>query len=169
MVGGPWLRVLEQFAVEALLRSRTFHRAVEKVAKNVHRIRHGLPHEEDGGTNIDDPARAGLRQHFVDEVKGQLTRAQQREAMRKKLDGAGPDAARTFEVEEAEGADAIWRNMQRKAERNAAKTKGKTAEEEEADAEAAWRALQQNPGHTPKAGFWSQYVDALRGQIRNKR
>ncbi|KAF2207389.1 hypothetical protein CERZMDRAFT_5351, partial [Cercospora zeae-maydis SCOH1-5] len=68
----PWLRVLEAYAVQALLRTPAFHRGVEKVAKQVHRIRHGLPYEEPGGTNISDPSQPGFTKHFLDELKGQL-------------------------------------------------------------------------------------------------
>ena len=72
----PWLRVLEAYAVQALLRTPAFHRGVEKVAKQVHRIRHGLPYEEPGGTNISDPSKPGFGKHFIEELKGQLGQAE---------------------------------------------------------------------------------------------
>ncbi|EMD00085.1 hypothetical protein BAUCODRAFT_49434, partial [Baudoinia panamericana UAMH 10762] len=66
----PWLQVVEAFLVQQLLRQPTFHRAVEKVAKGVHRLRHGTPPEELGGTKLDQPS--GMLGHFLDEVKTQL-------------------------------------------------------------------------------------------------
>ncbi|EME77556.1 uncharacterized protein MYCFIDRAFT_19863, partial [Pseudocercospora fijiensis CIRAD86] len=68
----PWLRFLEAWAVQQLLRTPAFHRAVEKVARQVHRARHGTPPEELGGTKLDDPNQPSFIRHFADELKTQL-------------------------------------------------------------------------------------------------
>ena len=107
----PWLRVLEAYMVQALLRTPAFHRAVEKVAKNVHRIRHG-PHPEDmGGTKLDQPTNGSFLRHFGEEVQTQLGRAEGKSGGNDVAGarGAGREAT---QVEE-EGADAAWRNAQR--------------------------------------------------------
>lgn len=71
MRGGPWLAVLEAYLVQRLLRSPAFHRAIGKAHKSVHRMRHGIPPEEMGGTKLDTPAGQGFVSHFIDELKGQ--------------------------------------------------------------------------------------------------
>ncbi|KAF4305289.1 hypothetical protein GTA08_BOTSDO06578 [Botryosphaeria dothidea] len=48
-----WLRLLEVWATTRLLSSPAFHRAVHNVYRRFHRLRHGTPMEEMGGTNID--------------------------------------------------------------------------------------------------------------------
>ncbi|KAF2766335.1 hypothetical protein EJ03DRAFT_242636, partial [Teratosphaeria nubilosa] len=68
----PWLRVVEAYLVQALLRTPAFHRGVEKVAKQVHRIRHGLPPEAPSGTSIDSPHNSSFLNHYWDEVRAQL-------------------------------------------------------------------------------------------------
>jgi hypothetical protein len=45
---------------------------VEKVAKGVHRIRHGTPLEEMGGTKLDKPDGAKFLSYFKNELKEQL-------------------------------------------------------------------------------------------------
>ncbi|KAJ9620972.1 hypothetical protein H2203_007559 [Taxawa tesnikishii (nom. ined.)] len=70
----PWFAFLEAYMVQRLLRSPTFHRAVGKVHKSVHRIRHGTPPEEMGGTKLDRPEGPGFLNHFMDEVRDQLGR-----------------------------------------------------------------------------------------------
>ncbi|GAB7357469.1 hypothetical protein MBLNU459_g0009t1 [Dothideomycetes sp. NU459] len=71
----PWIAALELFLTQQLLKSPAFHRAVGKVHKNVHRLRHGVPPEEMGGTKIDSPGMQGFMSHFVDELKGQAGRS----------------------------------------------------------------------------------------------
>lgn len=46
-----------------LLSSPTFHRGVGKVAKTVHRIRHGTPMEEMGGTKLEREQECALLLH----------------------------------------------------------------------------------------------------------
>ncbi|KAF2427656.1 hypothetical protein EJ08DRAFT_699399 [Tothia fuscella] len=66
-----FIRAFEVWAVAKLLQSPTFHRGVHKVAKTVHKIQHGTPMEELGGTKMD---RAGpsFLQHFKDELRSQF-------------------------------------------------------------------------------------------------
>ncbi|GAB7344749.1 hypothetical protein MBLNU457_3219t1 [Dothideomycetes sp. NU457] len=69
----PWVRFLEAYLVQALLKSPTFHAGVRQVHKRVHQLRHGVPPEEMGGTKLDipEPEGPGLLQHFIDEVRDQ--------------------------------------------------------------------------------------------------
>ncbi|MCJ1326494.1 hypothetical protein MMC10_003158 [Thelotrema lepadinum] len=67
-----WARVFEEWLTQKLLRSPTFHRAVQNVHKRVQEIRHGKDPEEMGGTKIDGPEGKGLFGHFVDELKEQF-------------------------------------------------------------------------------------------------
>jgi len=53
------------------LRSAAFHRAVGGVHKQIHRLRHGTPLEEMGGTKLDVPDKGSLVKHFLEEVKDQ--------------------------------------------------------------------------------------------------
>ena len=137
----PWLRFLEAYAVQLLLRTPAFHRGVEKVAKGVHRIRHGIPPEEMGGTKIDDPTKSSFLRHFSEEVQTQLGRAEAKsgDALVKSESSAASKGARSSSVEqvEEENAEAVWRNAQKR------------------DAEA------------PKQGFMGEYIGALREQMRN--
>ncbi|KAF2166165.1 hypothetical protein M409DRAFT_23356 [Zasmidium cellare ATCC 36951] len=136
----PWLRVLEAYMVQALLRTPAFHRAVEKVVRQVHRIRHGIPPEELGGTKIDQPGEPGFTRHFVQELKTQLGYAEQQEAKGVVKTGRGVDARQQKStVVEEEGADGAWQTAQ------------KTAREE------------------PKKGFTGEYMDALREQVKNNK
>ncbi|KAH7036450.1 hypothetical protein B0J12DRAFT_744358 [Macrophomina phaseolina] len=48
-----WLRLLEGWATMRLLSSPAFHRAVQHAYRRFHRLRHGTPMEEMGGTKID--------------------------------------------------------------------------------------------------------------------
>ncbi|KIW00932.1 uncharacterized protein PV09_07672 [Verruconis gallopava] len=66
------IRAFEAWAVATLLRSQAFHRGVEKIAKGVHRLRHGRPMEEMGGTKIDMPEDARFWTHFKNELRQQL-------------------------------------------------------------------------------------------------
>ena len=107
----PWLRVLEAYLVQALLRTPAFHRGVEKVAKSVHRIRHGLPPEEMGGTKIDRPGNEGFFRHFSEEIQAQLGRAEAGDPALKSPEVAGkygrsgrPNST-AMEAEEGENAD----------------------------------------------------------------
>ncbi|TID14285.1 putative WD repeat-containing protein [Venturia nashicola] len=67
----PFIRAFEVWAVARLLSSPTFHRGVGKVVKTVHRIQHGTPMEELGGTKLERKGHS-LFQHFKDEIKQQL-------------------------------------------------------------------------------------------------
>ena len=107
----PWLRVLEAYAVQALLRTPAFHRGVEKVAKQVHRIRHGLPYEEPGGTNISDPSKPGFGKHFIEELKGQLGQAEKEAAEIRKSGREGIDAHNAVSDADRERAEGVWREI----------------------------------------------------------
>lgn len=143
----PWLRLLEGWAVEQLLRTPGFHRAVEKVAKNVHRVRNGLPREEPGGTSIDRPDGPGFGQHFFDELKTQLGRAERSEHTSTML----RDESKIFENKST----------------NAHMSGSHTAKEEGSD--AAWRDIQRQAAEPPKQGFMNEYMDAIRSQLRNEK
>ena len=137
----PWLRLLEGWMVEQLLRTPGFHRGVEKVAKHVHRVRNGLPREEPGGTNIDRPDESGFGQHFYDELKTQLGRA-----------------------ERGEQNSTILREEGKIDQSHVRASEQKAAEDESAD--AAWRHAQRTASEPPKQGFMAEYMDALKAQIR---
>lgn len=134
----PWLQFLEAYMVQALLRSPTFHRGVEKVAKRVHQARHGKPPEEMGGMNIDREG-PGFLDHFMDEVKGQLGRAEKKQAEEQVRDDA-----RTFT------------------------TTGKSRPADGSDARTEQARPHQSAGgqEAPKQGFLNEYMDALREQMR---
>jgi hypothetical protein len=142
----PWLHLLERWAVEQLLRTPGFHRAVEKVAKNVHRVRNGLPREEAGGTNIDRPDGPGFGKHFYDELKTQLGRAERGEQNSTIL----REESKIFESGTSKShmprSDAV------KDERS----------------EAAWRDIQRSSKEPPNQGFMSEYMEALKSQLRNE-
>jgi hypothetical protein len=141
----PWLHFVEAWAVQQLLRTPGFHRVVEKVAKNVHRVRNGLPREEKGGTSIDRPDGSTFGKHFFDELKTQLGRAERLEqnstSVRKEsnISGSGRPKPRMADEETAksEGSDAAWQDYQRRA------------------------------AEPPKQHFMAEYMDALRAQMRN--
>lgn len=135
----PWLRFLEAYMVQALLRTPAFHRGVEKVARTVHRIQHGTPPEEMGGTKIDGPTDGSFLRHFTEEVQTQLGRAEARShdsAVARSVKATGE--AEGAKVED-EGADAVWRNAQKSA------------------------------SEAPKQGFMDEYIGALREQVKNRR
>jgi len=121
----PWLRFVEAWAVQQLLRTPAFHRAVEKVARQVHRVRHGTPPDELGGTKIDQPGSSGYLQHFMDEVKTQIGSAESKNAGGNtglNIDGRvmadqGTTARVNAEAEKVidESAEAAWRDSQRNA------------------------------------------------------
>ncbi|KAK3671460.1 hypothetical protein LTR78_008738 [Recurvomyces mirabilis] len=143
----PWLRVLEAYMVQALLHSPTFHRQVEKVAKNVHRIRHGIPPEEMGGTKIDQPGQSGLVGHFFEEIKTQLGNET------KSINGGSGQAGVNMDSR-AMGHGGVKSQVERKA-----------AYVDEMNAEAAWKDAQQSATQPPKQGFLNEYTDALRQQM----
>ena len=132
-----WQRVLEAYLVQALLRTPAFHRAVEKVAKNVHRIRHGVPPEEMGGIKIDGPNNSSFLRHFTEEVQTQLGRAEAKtgDAVTKTESSVAKKSAQ--EVED-ESADAVWKSAQKNVE----------------------------DGQKQQQGFMGEYVAALREQLR---
>lgn len=136
----PWIRVLEAYLVQALLRTPAFHRGVEKVAKGVHRLRHGIPPEEMGGTKIDQPNSSSFLRHFTEEVQTQLGRA------------------------EAKTSDAAVKSESGLGSRDAAR---RTTEKEEENAEAVWRNAQRSSTEAPKQGFMGEYVGALKEQLKN--
>lgn len=146
----PWLRLLEGWMVEQLLRTPGFHRAVEKVAKNVHRIRNGLPPEEKGGTDIDRPDGPGFGQHFFDELKSQLGRAERGEHNSTVLRDEGK----------------IWETNQHKSSHQHKSSQTKV---EDDGADSAWQDAQRRSAEPPKQGFMAEYMDALRAQIRNEK
>jgi hypothetical protein len=155
----PWLHLLERWAVEQLLRTPGFHRGVEKVAKHVHRVRNGLPREEAGGTNIDRPdGSPGFGKHFYDELKTQLGRAERSEqnstilSEESKIFESGTSKTRTSR------ADAV-RDGGSMPQSDAVKDEG---------SEAAWRDLQRSSAQPPSPGFMSEYMDALKAQLRNE-
>jgi hypothetical protein len=153
----PWLRVLEAYLVQLLLRTPAFHRGVEKVARQVHRVRHGIPPEEMGGTKIDQPGNSSFLKHFNEEVQAQLGRAEA---------NGGEQAARPANkippeqnVAQAEGADAVWESVKKQAPPQ------KVAEEEGAD--AAWEKARKQTESGAKRGFIGEYIEALREQTKS--
>lgn len=178
----PWLALLEAWAVQALLRTPAFHRAVEKVAKNVHRIRHGLPREEEGGTKIEGREDAGFTKHFMGAVKGQLGAAEEAEAEKARsqsyyeqlrngrVEGGGR-AVEEEEITDAMDAEAAWRRASRKLEEQGRASGKQNMKVVEEDADAAWKTTSQSLGqHEGSQGFMGKYMDALREQVReNKR
>lgn len=142
----PWLRFFEAWMVQQLLRTPAFHRAVEKVAKNVHRVRHGLPPDEMGGTKIDRQGPSFI-QHFYDELTAQVGRTERSQA--------GKLATR----DQAFSKDSP---TSRAVDKTSANTDGVKTE----GAEGAWQEIQRRGGEPPKQGFMAEYVDALKEQIR---
>ncbi|KAK3067646.1 hypothetical protein LTR53_015355 [Teratosphaeriaceae sp. CCFEE 6253] len=179
----PWLRMLEPYLVEQLLRTPAFHRVVEKVAKNVHRVRNGLPPEEAGGTRIDGPegTPAGFLGHFLKEVRTQLGTVES-----KRLNGGSGNAGVNLDsrsmghsgvrsrVEEqaakvdqasAEGAEAVWAESRGKLEQSATR---KVEAESAQDADAVWAESRRRGDVPVKQGIVGEYAEALRAQIRRQ-
>lgn len=162
----PWLRVLESYLVEALLRTPGFHRGVEKVAQRVHRFRHGLPPESSGGTDVDDPSKSNFFKHFSDEIQTQLGRAEQRSQQE-----ATKSTRRTV-PDEGENADAAWKASREETASCAPREEKMEAEQVGEDAEGAWRnagkkGYEEGNAPSPKRGFLGEYMDALRQQVRS--
>jgi hypothetical protein len=141
----PWLHFVEAWAVQQLLRTPGFHRVVEKVAKNVHRVRNGLPREEKGGTSIDRPGRSTFGKHFFDELKTQLGRAE-------RLEQNSTSVQKELNISESR------RPKPRMADEGTAKHEG---------SDAAWQDYQRRAAEPPKQHFMAEYMDALRAQMRN--
>ncbi|WPH04152.1 Hypothetical protein R9X50_00703800 [Acrodontium crateriforme] len=169
----PWLRVLEAWAVQQLLRTPGFHRAVEKVARGVHRMQHGIPPDEMGGTKIDRPGQSGFLSHFADEVTAQLRQGKIRETGGVNIDqrimhgkevdhkAAGPTASQT--TAEDESADAVWRST-----RKTAQEPPKPEQTVDEDADAVWRNAGQRAAEPPRqSGLMGEYMNALKEQMRN--
>ena len=152
----PWLRVLEAYLVQALLRTPAFHRGVEKVVKGVNRARHGIPPEELGGTKIDQPGNGGFLKHFQEEIQTQLGRAEAKGGNR--IAEPGTKVHVEQNVAEGEGADAVWASTKRQT----VSTGEKTVHEEGAD--AAWENARKRTESGAKRGFIGEYVEALREQ-----
>lgn len=173
----PWMALLEAWAVQALLRTPAFHRAVEKVAKNVHRVRHGLPREEEGGTSIEGQEKEGFTKHFMGAVKGQLGAAEEAEAeklrsrsyyeqLRQGKNQSGKGAEEGEDIANMD-AEAAWRRASRKLE---AKSKDKQDVDVVEDADTAWKSASKDLGQGGgSSGFMGQYMDALREQVRENK
>ncbi|KAK5125157.1 hypothetical protein LTR85_000833 [Meristemomyces frigidus] len=144
----PWVRFVEAWAVSQLLRTPAFHRAVEKVAKGVHRFRHGVPPEEMGGTKIDQPGNSGFLGHFFDEVKTQLGQAEGKNRIGSGNAGVNMDSR-------AMGHGGVKSAVEEKA-----------ARVDEINADAAWRDAQKNAAVPPQQGFLGEYAEALRQQLK---
>jgi hypothetical protein len=165
----PWLQFLEAWAVQQLLRTPGFHRAVEKIARRVHRARHGIPPDELGGTNIDQPGnQSNFMKHFMEEIKTQIGAAEQRQQQgvisASQKTPPKPNTSST-PVEEQHNAESVWQYAQRNTVRQEpVKKKSSTTQE---DADAAWReALRNGSPEAPKGSFMGEYMSALREQIR---
>ncbi|KAK3704520.1 hypothetical protein LTR37_013803 [Vermiconidia calcicola] len=156
----PWLSVLEAYLVQALLRTPAFHRGVEKVAKRVHKIRHGTPPEEMGGTNIDSPGNGSFLRHFTEEVQTQLGRQEAKE-----VETAVKSAAAT-------GGEGSAAGVERSAAGSGGARRGpewNSVGTEEEGADAAWKVAQRSGSEAPKQGFLGEYTSALREQLRGGR
>lgn len=161
----PWLRVLEAYLIQALLRTPAFHRGVEKVAHRVHRFRNGLPPEPQGGTHVDDPANSKFFKHFSEEIQTQLGRAERQQQ------NVSAKPVRRSVPEDGEDADAAWRASREDSVSKAPKERGDGGEVRE-DAEGAWReagkrGFEEGSSPGPKQGFLGEYMAALREQIKN--
>jgi hypothetical protein len=171
----PWLHLLERWAVEQLLRTPGFHRGVEKVAKHVHRVRNGLPREEAGGTNIDRPDGPGFGKHFYDELKTQLGRAERSEqnstilSEESKIFESGTSRSYTSKGYTSR-SDAV-KDEGYMPRSDAVKDEGympRSTPAKDESSEAAWRDLQRSSAQPPNQGFMSEYMDALKAQLRNE-
>ncbi|KAK3698299.1 hypothetical protein LTR37_017007 [Vermiconidia calcicola] len=157
----PWLSVLEAYLVQALLRTPAFHRGVEKVARRVHKIRHGTPPEEMGGTNIDAPGNGSFLRHFTEEVQTQLGRqeAKEVETAVKSAAASGGESGGG-----AAGSGGVRSGVSaRRGE------EWRTVATEEEGADAAWKVAQKSGGEAPKQGFLGEYTSALREQLKGGR
>ncbi|KAL1957978.1 hypothetical protein VTO42DRAFT_5370 [Malbranchea cinnamomea] len=67
-----WMRFVEAWLVTKLLSSPAFHRAVRRVHKTIHELRHGKAPEDMGGTRIDKPRLRDFFKYFREELKNQL-------------------------------------------------------------------------------------------------
>lgn len=136
----PWLRVLEAYLVQALLRTPAFHRGVEKVVRGVNRVRHGIPPEEMGGTKLDQPGEGGFLKHFSEEIQTQLGRAEGGASGEKVTVKSKPAAAAAQQEAEDQSADTVWRTARKNVE----------------------------DGHQQEGqqGFMGEYMAALREQVK---
>ncbi len=132
-----WLRVLEAYLVQALLRTPAFHRGVEKVVKGVNRVRHGIPPEEMGGTKIDQPGNAGFLRHFQEEIQTQLGRAEARSG-ETAVKSEGQAASKGQWEPAEESAETVWRTARKNVE----------------------------DGQKQSQGFMGEYMAALREQAK---
>ncbi|KAK2754069.1 hypothetical protein FQN54_007238 [Arachnomyces sp. PD_36] len=67
-----WLRIFEVWLTARLLASPTFHRAVQRVHKQVREIRHGKAPEDMGGTNVDNSGFKSFLDLYREELKNQF-------------------------------------------------------------------------------------------------
>ena len=137
----PWLRFLEAYLVQMLLRTPAFHRGVEKVARQVHKMRHGTPPEEMGGTKIDRSGNHSFVKDFYEEVQTQLGRAEGK--------SGGDTAVKTTRAENSAGAQGVKEKV------------------EDQGADAVWESTKKTSSEAPKQGFMGEYIGALREQIRS--
>ncbi|QIX00803.1 hypothetical protein AMS68_006320 [Peltaster fructicola] len=109
----PWLVMLESLAYQQLMKSPTFHKGVEQVVKTVHRVRHGVPPDELGGTKLDEPG-SRFGQHFYDELRTQLGTAEKEQAKGTRLQG--PIKAESKPpTPPAEDAESAWQELQQRS------------------------------------------------------
>lgn len=162
----PWLRVLEAYLVQLLLRTPAFHRGVEKVAKQVHRVRNGIPPEELGGTKIDQPGNSSFFKHFNEEIQSQLGRAEGDAVKAAEQARTTPPRAEQTAAE-PEGADAVWEHMKKQTPPSRQHHAQKVVEDEGAD--AAWESARRRTEGGAKKGFLGEYIEALREQTKNGR
>lgn len=68
------LRSLEIWLTSRLLESPAFHRMVGKVHRKVQHLKHGIPPEEMGGTELENrgPGIKQFLEYFKEEIKDQL-------------------------------------------------------------------------------------------------
>ncbi|KAK4549115.1 hypothetical protein LTR36_007571 [Oleoguttula mirabilis] len=163
----PWMAFVEAWAVQQLLRTPAFHRGVEKVAKGVHRLRHGTPPEELGGTKIDQPGNAGFLGHFFEEVKTQLGQAEAKSGSRLGSGGGKPGGGGGSGSGSGStaGVNVDSRAMGHAGPKSAAEQKA--ARVHEINADAAWRDAQKNAAVPPQQGFLGEYAEALRQQLKS--
>lgn len=167
----PWLRFLEAWMVQQLLRTPAFHRAVEKVARQVHRVRHGIPPEE-SVTKMHQPGQSGFMRHFMEELKTQVSSAERQEANgAMRTPGVKDNSVNARRAEGPEpgeqNSEAAWEHIRRSAKKaEEGRPRARSAVEEE-HADAAWKSTQQQARQQSKRGFMGVYLDALRDQMGN--
>ncbi|KAF2723403.1 hypothetical protein K431DRAFT_292452 [Polychaeton citri CBS 116435] len=141
----PWLQFLEAWMVQQLLRTPGFHRLAERAARNVHRIRNGLPKDSgEGGTRLDSQQNPEFLKHFMDELKTQLGQAESQQGSKTALKTTAQTNTRQAQQppKEPEGAHEVW-------EHTKTSVRGSDG------------------GRQQQQGFMGEYIDALREQINS--